>query len=169
MRAFAGVDSESRTILTSFIWIFGLGGLGGILYAVFDGLRSRRSAGWPSTSGRVVESEFRLFREQRSGPHDHRERPPNALAHMRYEYHVAGRRYIGHRIRWTDVRLGESAASEWIAAYPVGRAVTVHYDPAAPQKAVLEPGAAVAGSCSLIVGGAFFLGIALVMRYFRGA
>ena len=161
------MDPESRLVVTLFMWISGLGGAGGIGYAVVDGLRSRRAAAWPSTNGRVVESEVRVSRERSQGVGDFKDRR-SALGHMRYEYHVAGRRYLGHRVRWVDVRVGSDHAQQLVSAYPVGRAVTVYYDPANPQSAVLEQGAAVAGSCSLIAGGLFFLAIAVVMRVIRG-
>lgn len=161
------MDPDSRLALTTFIWIFGLGGVFGILYAVFDGLRSRRSANWPSTSGRVIESELRAYKERSRGISDRRDRRGTTM-HLRYEYTVGGRRFVGHRARWVDVQVGDGMG-EMIAAHPVGRAVTVYYDPAAPQNAVLEPGAAVAGSFSMILGSLFFLAIALVMRGFRGA
>jgi Protein of unknown function (DUF3592) len=62
-------------------------------------------------------------------------------AKLQYEYRVGGTTYHGDRREWSGGM--PSSFRRWheriAAAYPVGRVVTVHYGPADPARAVLEP------------------------------
>jgi hypothetical protein len=53
-----------------------------------------------------------------------------------YAYELAGQQYEGHSFRPTD----QYASDDWANAHPVGRPVTVLYDPADPANAALDPG-----------------------------
>jgi hypothetical protein len=58
-----------------------------------------------------------------------------------YDYTVAGTTYRSRRVFFGDAvaLLWDETRRQKLASYPVGRAVAVAYDPAAPQDAVLEP------------------------------
>ena len=53
-----------------------------------------------------------------------------------YAYELAGQRYEAHSFRPAD----QYASDDWANAHPVGTPVTVHYDPADPANAALDPG-----------------------------
>ena len=62
---------------------------------------------------------------------------------MRYRYVVGGRERTGDRVCFGD-GLGvswRSSAERRAGRYPVGRKVSVFYDPEEPDVSVLEPGA----------------------------
>jgi Protein of unknown function (DUF3592) len=63
-------------------------------------------------------------------------------AHIRYSYAVGDRRYEADTVwfggDYSSTSFGAHNAT--VQRYPVGAKVTVHYDPARPEVAVLEPG-----------------------------
>lgn len=83
---------------------------------------------WPTTEGRVFYSK----------PHSAGQ---NNSAHLWYEYHVNGKRYVAG-----DYRAGgnfawyRDVANTATTRYSVGRLVTVYYKPSDPSQALLEPG-----------------------------
>lgn len=109
--------------------IFVLVGLGIAVYGLTVLYHARRTAAWPGTPGVVTRSEVVRGDDSYSA----------ALA---YSYTVDGVAYEG-----TSIASGpeitsstEDHARRRVDRYPVGSAVTVYYDPAAPATAVLEPG-----------------------------
>jgi hypothetical protein len=97
---------------------------GGVLFwsgGVQEWRAARASTSWVAVPGRVVQIVGRS-----------RSRSPTLV----YEYEHAGR-----RIRSTHALFGAASTSELNAlatSHPAGSAVTVHVDPAAPERAVLE-------------------------------
>jgi hypothetical protein len=93
------------------------------------------SAKWPTAPGTVLSSEV-----ERNKPlfgKDYQYAPK-----VRYAFEVAGKRYEGDMIQFGMGNLIYSyQADEVVKPYPVGAAVTVHYDPADPKNAVLETSA----------------------------
>ncbi len=70
---------------------------------------------------------------------------------VEYAYRVDGRDHHGARIAFgAEVAGGRALAEATTARYPKGSAVTVHYDPANPAFAVLEPRVAFAWSTFLV-------------------
>jgi Protein of unknown function (DUF3592) len=59
---------------------------------------------------------------------------------IRYAYRVDGRRYEGSRLQFGAVRhlYRRTEAEALVAAYPVGRACSVHYNPDQPDDATLS-------------------------------
>jgi hypothetical protein len=86
----------------------------------------RRAARWPSVDGVVTRS-----RQPDTPLEDDRS------IDIAYRYRVAGVTYqcgrVAYGARWQGPR-------ETIERHPVGRRVTVFYDPASPERAVIEPG-----------------------------
>jgi len=109
--------------------ILGVAALGGLAVALWGWRvlrRSRRMRRWPSVEGEIVES--------RPGPPGE-----ELLPRIVFRYTVDGREYR------CPYRLPEGAhpfsdySKILLERYPVGRRVTVHYDPGDPARATLEP------------------------------
>ena len=108
----------------------------------------RRSAvvkRWPTINGRVVSSGIHQFQQRRteSQQRSYRRRRMQTLYMpvVEYSYSVGGRDFSSRSI-WdgTEVSGSRDHAQRIADRYPVGRTVTVHYDPSAPGKAALEVG-----------------------------
>jgi len=111
-----------------------LGGLGYFLYRRSQQANVARAAAqaWPHTSGTVLRSRVQT---RRSG---------NSTSHypvVVYEYEVGGRRFQGQTIKAGDqfmsVRI-MGQADETVDRYPVGKHVTVYYNPQNPKESALE-------------------------------
>ncbi|MGH9849160.1 MAG: DUF3592 domain-containing protein, partial [Blastocatellia bacterium] len=81
---------------------------------------------------------------------------------VRYRYEVDGRTYSGKRLYFDEVASTERWAARLARKYPVGATVPVYFDPANPERALLEP--RLSGSfnygclgCSFIALGLFFV------------
>lgn len=117
---------------------------------------------WPRAQGRVVaHSEIET----------HRNRYLLGTAHVRYEYAVDGRTHRG-QLRYERRRIAH--VEDLLARYPVGKAITLHYDPADPARSVLEqsPSSATYGylAIGILMGvGAFVLFYVLIARSPSGA
>ena len=114
-------------------WMIGWGG--GTLAA--DGFliagigRQLRAVGFPTTFGTVTHSSVKISSDS-EGTSYHPE--------IRYEYALDGARFIGDRYRYTFSTSGKKSAEQAVAVHPVGRTVTVYYNPADPSDSVLQPG-----------------------------
>ena len=88
--------------------------------------RAKASAGWPSTTGTIVESGTKrvMFRAQ---------------PRVTYSYAVDGTQHTGDRISFAAGVPPKETASV-LARYPAGKSVTVHYAPEKPAESVLEAG-----------------------------
>ncbi len=98
----------------------------------------RQASRWPSAEGKVIASRVESRTRLPGDPaYDFDDTEVTNEPLVEYEYHVGGRKYRGKRIT-----IGEKTSSyeleSLLARYPVGTAVTVYYDPANPQTAVLE-------------------------------
>lgn len=131
-----------------------------ISFAVyFMALRqSKASASWPTTQGEIVSSkvvreEERVERDGESTV-DITYRPE-----IRFGYRVGGRDYSSDSWKiGMAVSSGSPTYAETIVArYPAGRSVAVHYDPARPDEAVLEPSNRDGAGLMLVSGCAFGL------------
>jgi hypothetical protein len=102
-------------------------------------LRAKKSALWPTTSGLITISRVQFL--ERSGSVWTRRRFEGYLGDVRYRYRVCATDYFGSRLSFEQAHL--ACAECWQSAirpYPVGKTVTVYYDPRNPAFAVLEPG-----------------------------
>lgn len=104
---------------------------------ILEGWQSRA---WPSTqatveSAQAVHRYGRTQNRQFSGNQTH-------VVELRYGLDVDGRHYVGTRRSLDDegkVSTPESAQMQ-VAAYPVGRVLSVWYDPEDPARSLTEPG-----------------------------
>lgn len=114
---------------------FGLWQLGNV------GLNARRSfqaAHWPTAPGRISDATADYL-----GP-DSSDLPTGHAVTIRYEYAVAGQPYTSERIAFFEGGpftrlLGQRERDELVGRYQPGQGVSVYYDPAAPDQAVLNP------------------------------
>lgn len=117
--------------------ILAASGFGGMialatLFKVFQECMSRK---WPSVQGRILLSEEQ-WKAAEGLDRDGGAAMGN-YARVDYEYEVSGQKYRAHR-----VNLGQEArnaeVAKILARYPAGSSVTVYYNPARPDAAILE-------------------------------
>lgn len=124
------------------VWITGGAMIALLVFAtLYKYVELRRAAGWQTVPGRIVSSRSRARKMRTSQTHDRAlggsDHHVRNFAEITYEYRVDGRTYRGQRIGIGE-DLGDHGVESRLARYPVGAAVTVHYDPADPGQAVLE-------------------------------
>ncbi len=85
------------------------------------------SPDWPQTEGRIENQ--RLF--GRFGQDDRM-----ICGEVTYSYLVSGETYHASQ---QERYFQQSRTREWLAQYPVGKRVTVHYHPQNPRRGVIEP------------------------------
>jgi hypothetical protein len=107
-----------------------------VFAAIYKYMEVSEAARWPSTEGRVVVSTS-TTREVGAGGPDSEDTEPRNFAKIVYHYKVGGRSHRCERVSISE-NMGNFEVAETLAKYPVGKSVTVYYDPRAPGRAVLE-------------------------------
>lgn len=105
--------------------------------------QSRAAKGWQTTTGRVVRSGLRetAVRVRSSISISHYRMAKRYAPQIIYEYQVNGSRYQSERLHMglslitSEIREVERE----VERYPIGREVTVYYNPFAPAEATLNP------------------------------
>lgn len=123
----------------------------GLIFAV-AGIISLRPAlsslRWPAAQGEVLSARVA-----------HRDGQPYPL--VRYCYQVGEKTYTSARISFRPTTslpgLPAEPPAAALARYPEGKSITVYYDPTAPERAVLEPGAGLGAYLPVTAGGLFFI------------
>jgi hypothetical protein len=106
-----------------------------IVVKLWEVSKARR---WPSATGKVIVSTVQSHKKTPGDPgYNFGDTEVTNEPRVEYEYRVGGRKYRGRRITIGEKTSG-SELEAILARYPVGAAVTVYYDPANPQTAVLE-------------------------------
>jgi hypothetical protein len=110
--------------------------LGGFsIWGVTQLYESIRGYSWPHVNGTVISSAARSER-MNSGKGEWISHWPE----VRYEYIVGNRRVTADRIRFIVRGMNEKETQRVVSSYPMGKAVTVYYDPWDASTSVLEPG-----------------------------
>jgi ABC-type multidrug transport system fused ATPase/permease subunit len=110
---------------------------------------------WPTIAGKVVRSEVESY-EERVGDKGSLSRFYRPV--VEYAYTVNGQDYRGNQIKLMATSAGnESWAAKAAARYPIGRDVTVSYEPENPGNAALEVSRSSAWWLLLLAAGAFAL------------
>ena len=123
-----------------FVYAMLLAPLGLILVAAaWKTLQVRAAREWPSTAGKVMISaaEVRDVKVLDSSREDGHRIDKRNFANIVYEYAARGETLRNNRVSLGEDR-GNFEVAETLARYPVGKAVTVYYNPAHPHEAVLE-------------------------------
>jgi hypothetical protein len=108
-------------------------GLVSIGWVFAQRFRARRSASWPTVNGtvRAIDSEDQSVL---MGLVTYLHRP-----RIRYVYEIANRLYTGGRVYFGDeIVPARTTKSAGFADLDAGREITVHYNPADPDDAVLD-------------------------------
>jgi hypothetical protein len=111
----------------------------GVLLAAFfvwqlvKGVRARK---WPTTEGRVLESQV-----TKETSYDDGSSSTTYGAEITYRYEVDGEEYSGKRRSFADYRSSNRRrAVKIVARYAPGAVIMVYYRPDQPDESVLEPG-----------------------------
>ena len=81
---------------------------------------------WSTTTGEVLESNLEEDSE-------------GWYPHVRYEYTVERKRYVSERLYFYSASGStKRGANKHLSPYAVGKTVTIYYDPAKPEEAVLN-------------------------------
>jgi hypothetical protein len=142
-----------------FALVFSVIGLS-MLIGVLLGIRKSKSVQqWPSTTGRITESTT-LGSFQQSGKGRIWIEEPK----LSYTYVVDGKEYTGHDIGIAETdTASKQAAEDKIAPYPMGKDVTVFYNPKSPDDSVLEKQLDTAALSIVGIIGSIFLVIGIVI------
>ena len=147
-----------------FVLIFGIIGVVMLVKYFQDKKKADASTSWSSVSGRITESYLREENRTDSDGYPQTYYYPE----VRYEYDLLGATYTGDKIAFGS-KTGNGSqkkTQEALAQYPVGKSVSVYYDPNNPEDAVFER--RVGGKVFLIVGIIFCL-VALCTLCIGGA
>ena len=114
----------------------------------------KASMSWPYVLGKVVAASVRQVVER--GDAQTRD-ITNYVPFVQYEYQVGGQNYQGNRLAFQEKGYtSHKKAFKLVADFPVGGPVSVYFDPANPQNAVLERKAH-GNNFPLVVGGILVL------------
>lgn len=127
----------------------------------YNAMKTRRSARWPSTMARIVESKVRVEHRDDLGAETKAVNVPS----ITYEFTLGGKAYRGSRISFVEDTLHRDA-QEKLDRYPAGATVPVHYNPADPKEAVLEYKLPAPAPVIYAVAGAIFMaGVAATLAF----
>ncbi|HOV91443.1 MAG TPA: DUF3592 domain-containing protein [Syntrophorhabdaceae bacterium] len=114
--------------------LFVLGGLVVLVYGISLIYEAISSYTWPVCKGKIITSEVSLRKNIKGGSID-----KTYTAHVIYEYNVNDILFTNDRIFWGQYNSGiKSLMQNIVDKYPVGKEVSVYYDPRKPKNAVLE-------------------------------
>ncbi len=101
------------------------------------------SQAWPATNGQIKAAQV----IEDSNPEG-----STYAADIQYTYQIGGQEYIGKNIAigGEGSSLSAKTVKDQVARYPVGKQVTVYYNPARPEEAALERRIS-GGNCFLVV------------------
>lgn len=119
---------------------------------------ARASEAWPAVDGIITASDVSHSTDAEGGE--------TYSPEITYRYQVDTVSYENGTIKFGENAYSSRREAEQIAAgYPVGRDVTVYYNPDQPDRSVLEPG--VSGGSYIVLGiGVLFLVITLIIAPF---
>lgn len=102
-------------------------------YMAYNSWQQFQTLHYPCVEGKVTASEIKSHRGSKGGT--------TYSAEINYVYTVGTQKFFAQRLRY--IQFSSSSYSDafgMVSEHPAGSAVTVYYDPAQPQEAVLYPG-----------------------------
>lgn len=120
--------THRRPLLNPYILILAFFTLAGLVMAGWgwrNMMEARKFRQWSTTEG-VIETSTP------TSAHD------DLLPHIEFSYEVAGRRYTRALEFRSGVNPSQELARSYVAKFPAGAKVRVHYDPAQPARATIE-------------------------------
>jgi hypothetical protein len=119
----------------------------------------REARRWPETTGKVIASRVQSLRKTSAGPSfGPSDMELTNQPFVQYEYKVGRRTYRCSRVSVAE-QVDGAELRAILERYPVGKAVTVYYDPARPERALLE---------RTLPAGKLALGLGCLMAIFVG-
>ncbi|MDH3256532.1 MAG: DUF3592 domain-containing protein [Nitrospinota bacterium] len=142
--------------------LFSVLGLAIIIQQQFLKYKARSSQSWPTTEGTILKSEVISKSNYNQGTSTYR-------ANIVYDYTVKARRYKGENVCLSyDVGTGSrSRAERRCSEYPVGRKVTVYYNPNNSSDACLERRADAPVFITIIAAAFMFFGWGMILGFFK--
>ena len=135
---------------------------GGVMsfFGVRQFTQAKASPAWPTVTGVITVAEL----GKQMG--NERDESTTYSADISYDYLVNDRSYVNGAVSFDGVKSSDpSTARRILKRYPVGKQVTVYYNPSDPQDAVLEPGLT-AGSWFLPSFGGGFVVVGIAVFFF---
>ncbi|MFN2145679.1 MAG: DUF3592 domain-containing protein [Anaerolineales bacterium] len=121
--------------------------------SLYFGAQQRTSLDWPAVAGVVVNSYVEEYRDA--------DQSPSYYARVVFQYTVEEEVYASQQVSFGIVKsyASQNGAAKALQAYPVGKMVSVYYDPADPTNAVLERGTSQITPFLWLGGGLTLLGL----------
>jgi len=130
-----------RLLLRLFVLAFMLMGASMATAGASNIYFARASRSWPTAAGEIVYGHGDSVQSRWVDSDGRRQQATTYSTSIVYSYPVDGITHFANTRRWGQLAgAGEEWAADIAARYPVSGAVTVHYDPVDPDRAVLEPG-----------------------------
>lgn len=135
-------------VITTFIMlVFFAAGIGVSIWGWSVLQNARISDSWPTTDGEILSSNVRV---------DNDDDGTSYFGDVTFQYFVDDIPYTSDNVSFGQYGSSDrDHAASIVARYPAGEGVTVHYDPADPETAVLEPGVTWSSYFLLAMGGVF--------------
>ncbi|RLB87914.1 MAG: hypothetical protein DRH26_14630 [Deltaproteobacteria bacterium] len=151
-------NKPDRT-LAIFPLVFPLAGIFVLYFGVNALLKGYESRKWPTVNGQISNSYIDRRDETSNGRSS-----ISYAAILGYEYRVNGKNYYCDTIRFGKSKYASRKRSKtlkYLELYPMGKPVTVYYDPVDPHTAVLKTGIS-GGALLLITVGFFFILVGVI-------
>ena len=134
VQGLAGVSFVTKRVVIGTVII--ICGAGFVLHGITTINKGKESTGWPTTPGKIIQSEIEE-RETTTGTGSDRRTTISSVAQLEYEYSIDGTSYKSRRVSFAQ---SSQEAQAIVNRYPLGKGVKVYYDPDDHGFAVLEPG-----------------------------
>ena len=129
--------------------VFVLVGFVVVIVGLWNIVLGAKSKNWPRATAKILSSEVERHRTSKGGT--------TYGAEIHYEYHVNGIKYANNKLSFGDYQSGSPSRAQRIEnKYPEGQQFSVFYDPANPERAVLEPGVRWMQVLVVLFGAVFF-------------
>lgn len=124
-----------------------LAGIGLVVWRIWKSRRIKAISSWPETAGSIVDHDISKVDISDADDHgaDYRFDPV-----VKYTYNVEGKVFHGSKIGINTPRftMGSKAEQYLLEKYPIGKEISVFYNPSKPADAVIDRGAAAKSSMS---------------------
>jgi hypothetical protein len=136
---------------------FAGGGVILIISALTFGRRAKTNISWPAVKGKVLSSEV----VESSGLTDQGVPFSSFKPVIRFKYGVNQVEYISIHIGQSVLQANHPAIQQISEKFPIGKSVTVHFDPQNPTEAILAPQVPVARPLIITGAGLLFISASL--------
>lgn len=155
--------AKSSRSITCFLFLFAIVGFVVVCFGIWTAIKSIRATHWPVAEGVVQASTMK--RHTSNGSHGGDTFSPE----VSYTFQANGASFTGNKISFGQMSSSTDYAQRILDRYPVGKKVSVYYDPANPSEAVLETGIHGGTWVLLAVGTIFMLAGSMFLQIFRKA